>query len=70
MVDLRTRQSGVVRISFDVDVHSLLAALAGRSPKCRSSYETSRTSSDDGLRFAPDDHSSAAWLAGVRARSG
>ncbi len=70
MVDLHTHQAGVVRISFDVDVHSLLAAFAGRSPKCRSSYETSRTSSDNGLRFAPDDHSSAVWLAGLRARKG
>jgi hypothetical protein len=70
MIQLRTRRSGVVRIAFDVDVSSLLAAFAGRSPRCRQSYETSRTSSESGLRFARDDHSSAVWLVGVRGRNG
>jgi hypothetical protein len=70
MVDLQARKPGVVRIAFDVDVHSLLAAFAGTKPKCRPSYDTSRTSSDNGLRFAPDDHASAVRLAGLRARSG
>ncbi|HEY2311953.1 MAG TPA: hypothetical protein VGH46_12670 [Gaiellaceae bacterium] len=70
MVDLHARKPGLVRIAFDVDFHSLIAAFAGTSPQCRPSYETSRTSSDSGLRFAPDDHSSAVWLAGLRARSG
>jgi hypothetical protein len=70
MVDLQARRPGVVRIAFDVDVGSLLAAFAGKSPQCRPGYETSRTSSDSGLRFAPDDHSSAVWLAGLRARAG
>jgi hypothetical protein len=66
MVELQAHKPGVVRISFDVDVSSLIAAFAGRSPHCRSGYETSRTSSDNGLRFAPADHSSAVWLAGER----
>jgi hypothetical protein len=70
MVDLRARNAGVVRIAFDVDVHSLIDAFAGTSPRCGSSYETSRTSSTNGLRFAPADHSSAVRLAGLRARSG
>jgi hypothetical protein len=70
MVDLQARKPGVVRIAFDVDVHSLLAAFAGTSPHCRPSYETSRTSSDNGLRFAPDDHLSAVWLAALRTRNG
>ena len=70
MVELRARRSGVVRIGFDVNVSSLLAAFAGTKPQCRESYETSRTSSGSGLRFAPDDHSSAVWLDGERGRSG
>jgi hypothetical protein len=70
MVDLHAHGAGVVRIAFDVDVRSLLAAFAGTSPQCRPSYETSRTRSDSGLRFAPDDHSSAVWLAGLRDRKG
>jgi hypothetical protein len=70
MVELRAHQSGVVRIAFDVDASSLLAAFAGQSPHCRPSYETSRTSSDSGLRFARIDHSSALWPPGERGRSG
>jgi hypothetical protein len=70
MVELHARGAGVVRIAFDVDVHSLIAAFAGTSPQCRESYDTSRTSSDSGFRFARNDHSSAVWLAGVRARNG
>jgi hypothetical protein len=70
MVELAARTAGIVRIAFDVDVHSLIAAFAGTSPQCRHGYETSRTSSDSGLRLAREDHSSAVWLAGVRARNG
>jgi hypothetical protein len=70
MVELQARRPGTVRIAFDVNASSLLAAFAGQSPRCRSAYETSRTSSDSGLRFARDDHSSAVWLAGVRSRAG
>lgn len=70
MVDLRAREAGDVRISFDVDAGSLLAAFAGQSPRCRRSYETSRTSSDSVLRSARTDHSSAVWLPGMRSRAG
>lgn len=70
MVQLRAHSAGVVRIAFDVDVHSLIAAFAGSSPQCRESYETPRTSSDSGLRFARNDHSSAVWLDGVLGRNG
>ena len=70
MVELQTHRSGVVRIAFDVDASSLLAAFAGQTPHCRRSYETSRTSSDSGFRFARADHSSAVWLAGERGRNG
>jgi hypothetical protein len=70
MVELQARRPGVVRIAFDVDASSLLAALAGESPRCRSGYETSRTSSDSGFRFARPDHSSAVWLSAERGRSG
>ncbi|HKU55982.1 MAG TPA: hypothetical protein VJP41_03070 [Gaiellaceae bacterium] len=70
MVQLQTRRAATVRISFDVDARSLLAAFAGQSPHCRGGYETSRTSSESGLRSARDDHSSAVWLAGSRTRAG
>ena len=70
MVRLETRRPATVRIAFDVDASSLLAAFAGNSPHCRPGYETSRTSSESGLRSARIDHSSAVWLAGVRARAG
>jgi hypothetical protein len=70
MVELRARRSGVVRIAFDVDASSLFAALAGQSPHCGPSYETSRTSSDSGLRFARIDHSSALWRPGGRGLAG
>ncbi|HEX5175028.1 MAG TPA: hypothetical protein VFV91_12895 [Gaiellaceae bacterium] len=70
MVELRTHREATVRIAFDVNASSLLAALAGQSPRCRPGYETSRTSSESGLRSARADHSSAVWLAGVRARAG
>jgi hypothetical protein len=36
MIELRERRSGIVRIGFDVDARSLLAAFAGQSPHCRS----------------------------------
>jgi hypothetical protein len=70
MVDLQARRAGTVRIAFDVDARSLLAAFAGRTPHCGGSYETSRTSSESGFRFARADHSSAVWLTGERGRSG
>jgi len=70
MVELREGRAGVVRIAFDVDASSLLAAFAGQSPHCRPSYETSRTSSDSGLRLARIDHPSALWSAGERGRAG
>ena len=70
MVELRTHRPGTVRIAFDVSASSLLAAFAGNSPHCRPGYETSRTSSANGLRSARADHSSAVWLAGVRGRAG
>ena len=70
MVELRAEQPGVVRIAFDVDASSLLAAFAGQRPHCRPSYETSRTSSDSDLRFARIDHSSALWPPGDRGRVG
>jgi hypothetical protein len=70
MVELQMHRPATVHIAFDVNASSLLAALAGQSPRCRSSYETSRTSSDNGLRFARPDHSSAVWLSGARARAG
>lgn len=70
MVELRTERPATVRIAFDVNASSLLDAFAGRSPHCRPAYETSRTSSESGLRSARADHSSAVWLAGVRGRAG
>jgi hypothetical protein len=70
MVELRTRRPATVRIAFDVNASSLLAAFAGQRPRCRRSYDVSRTSSESGLRSARADHSSAVWLAGVRARAG
>ena len=70
MVDLQARKPGIVRIAFDVDARSLLAAFAGQTPHCSGSYETSRTSSESGFRFARADHSSAVWLAGERGRKG
>ena len=70
MVELQTQTAATVRIAFDVSASSLLAALAGNSPDCRPDYDTSRTSSDNGLRSARADHSSAVWLAGVRGRAG
>jgi hypothetical protein len=36
MVELRTRGSGTVRVAFDVDASSLLAAFAGTRPRCGS----------------------------------
>jgi hypothetical protein len=36
MVELRTRGSGTVRVAFDVDASSLLAAFAGTRPRCKS----------------------------------
>lgn len=70
MVELHAHGPATVRIAFDVNASSLLAALAGRSPRCRLRYDTSRTSSDNALRFARADHSSAVRPAGVRTRAG
>jgi hypothetical protein len=70
MIELHENRPGVVRIAFDVDASSLLAAFAGSTPHCRSTYETSRTSSDNGLRFARSDHSPAVRLVGDRGLSG
>jgi hypothetical protein len=70
MVELQTHRAATVHIAFDVNASSLLAAFAGQSPHCRPGYETSRTSSDSGLRSARADHSSAVWLAGIRGLAG
>jgi hypothetical protein len=70
MVELQTEKPATVRIAFDVNASSLIAAFAGQSPHCRPDYDTSRTSSDSGLRSARADHSSAVWLAGRRSRDG
>ena len=70
MVELQTHRAATVRIAFDVNATSLLAAFAGQSPDCDPGYETSRTSSDSGLRPARADHSSAVWVPGVRPRAG
>src|SRR5215475_3541670 len=70
MVELHTRRSGTVRIAFDVDASSLLAAFTGTRPTCKQNQETSRTSSESGLRLARSDHSSALLLRGSRGRAG